>query len=174
MRRLYGAQIRKEAGVERVLKSKVGELERGAKGAVEKLAKELDLVDVLNRIKELTRQGEKELRKVMGPEAWREFVARARGRRAGLDYSINVTPPESEDEANASAEDDIDNSREGFRRRKNAHHQSLSNTVAKHNAQRNLPQAFEHILEELEELLDQTKPRVRAMVGETAIKLVQG
>ncbi|KAJ3021085.1 phosphatidylethanolamine N-methyltransferase [Thoreauomyces humboldtii] len=188
MRRMYGSQIRQGAGVERVIKSKVGELERGAIGAVEKLAKDLDLVEVLNRIKDVKRTGEKELRKVMGPEAWKEFVDRARGRKAARGLSLHMTPPESEEDGETSGPD---LTRPGLRlRRKISASSEYSNssqddgsgveknafvmpTRARRDATKNLPLAVERIIEELEELVDQARPRMRAMVGETALKLVQ-
>ncbi|KND02139.1 uncharacterized protein SPPG_02633 [Spizellomyces punctatus DAOM BR117] len=188
MRRMYGSKIRREAGVERVLKSKVGELERNAKGAVEKMVKDLDLVDVLNRIKLVKRQGEQELRKVMGPEAWKEFVARARGRKGVRRVGTDVTPPESEEDDYIAEEDDGSTvGREGLRLRKKTSQDSQSSSSShedetatrqvaargRRDANRNLPQAVERIIEELEDLVDQAKPRVRAMVGETTLKFAQ-
>ncbi|TPX54600.1 phosphatidylethanolamine N-methyltransferase [Powellomyces hirtus] len=180
MRRMYGSQIRQEAGVERVLKSKVGDMGRG----VEKLAKDLDLMDVLNRIKDVKKTGEKELRKVMGPEAWKEFVARARGRKAARGQALDMTPPESEDEVDSIASDSPSRLQDGMRLRNKASIDSQFSVSSQEDGQKkgikntrrdsskNLPMAVERIIEELEDLVDQARPRMRAMVGETALKLV--
>ncbi|KAJ3154184.1 phosphatidylethanolamine N-methyltransferase [Geranomyces michiganensis] len=187
MRRMYGSQIRQEAGVERVLKSKVGELERG----VEKLAKDFDMLEVLNRIKEVTKTGEKELRKVMGPTAWKEFVDRARGRKAARGMSFD-TPPESEDDVDATTsavttttENHVLLGRDGLRlRRKPSNESEMSMEsqdelghkgglkTPRRSATNSLPLAVERIIEELEELVDQARPKFMAVVGETAKKLV--
>ncbi|KAJ3144480.1 phosphatidylethanolamine N-methyltransferase [Geranomyces variabilis] len=188
MRRMYGSQIRQEAGVERVLKSKVGELERG----VEKLAKDFDMVEVLNRIKDVTRTGENELRKVMGPAAWKEFVDRARGRKAARGMTFD-TPPESEDDfdSTTSTGNQVGFSKDGLRlRRKPSNDSELSGSSQddplavngfqkgnsppkmRRSATNTLPLAVERIIEELEDLVDQARPKFMAVVGETAKKLV--
>ncbi|KAI8817550.1 phospholipid methyltransferase-domain-containing protein [Fimicolochytrium jonesii] len=180
MRRLYGPQIRQEAGVERVLKSKVEELER----SVERIAKDLDLLDVLNRIKEVKRHGEKELKKVIGPEGWKDFVGRARGRKQARKVATSdVTPPESDDDSSTTRTEDSPPKRPSVLRKKTStdSHLSLDSQESVYtsmrgsgqDANRRLPQTVERIIEELEDLVDQARPRMRAMVGETAFKLAQ-
>ncbi|KAI9101292.1 phosphatidylethanolamine N-methyltransferase [Phlyctochytrium arcticum] len=61
MRRLYGSQIRHQAGVERVLKTKVSELEMNARVAVEKMVK--DMEDVLHRLRRAKKQGKMAVKK---------------------------------------------------------------------------------------------------------------
>ncbi|KAI9011116.1 phospholipid methyltransferase-domain-containing protein [Gaertneriomyces semiglobifer] len=177
MRRLYGSQIRKEAGVERVLRGKVEELEKNAKDALERLVRDLDLVDVLQKIKDVKRQGESEVEKVVSPEAWSQFVSKTRDARLHKGSShVAMTPPESEDE------DDTKNGSLRLRKKPSMDStSSQSSQGSNHSRSRRskkpkmlLPQSVERIIEELEDIVDQASPKVRAIVGEQFTKLAGG
>ncbi|KAI9102439.1 phospholipid methyltransferase-domain-containing protein [Phlyctochytrium arcticum] len=164
MRRLYGSQIRRRAGVERVLKTKVSELEKNAKGAVEKIIKDLDLGDILSRLKRAKRQGEIELLKEEGSDAWVSGSAH-----------WSATPPTS-DSDNESAEDDTTEGKLGLRQRRSRKAGAIRSVVSDQNKKdtaKNLLQLVERVVDELDELVVLAKPRVRAMVSETTLKFAQ-
>ncbi|KAJ3280103.1 phosphatidylethanolamine N-methyltransferase, partial [Borealophlyctis nickersoniae] len=160
MKRLYGEHLRLEAGVKRVLKTKVGELEKVGKEVVGRVVKDFELEEVLSRVMEIKRQGEEEFKRVMGPDAWKEFIGSGKSRKArkqkksGRVNGINAN---------------------GLRRRKGQEVTDESSEESEEDVKRriNMRQTIDQVIEELEELVEQTKPRMRALVEDTTLRVAK-
>ncbi|RKO87118.1 phospholipid methyltransferase-domain-containing protein, partial [Blyttiomyces helicus] len=172
MQALYGEKIRTEAGVERVLKSKVGELEKAGTAVVEKLAKDLDLVEVLERVRALRRTGQSELKRVLGRGAGGRRSKSGASPASAIDSPLPVTPSASDTEWRSGTEADEDSSSasempgpddgpEGLRRRRRSREGALAAAGAGAGAgsgrikeDGNVAHAIAKVIGDLEDMVD--------------------